>query len=481
MQSQKNAQSVVLSCSHIEKKFELLEVLKDVDFRLFKGEKVGLVGPNGSGKSTLLKIIAGILKHENGIVTLSKGTKLEYFPQIHTGEENLSGGEMAKKVLAPIISSDANLFLLDEPTNNLDEDGLAMVEGFVKRSTKTFLIISHDRMFLDRVAEKIIEIDPVTKSSVVYDGNYSSYVEERHNRIERQWKEFSDKTEKLGKLEKATEQKLSWVKEIEKTRKNIKKLDMHEKEKPNAADLRDKEARASRRAVVMKRRFERFEKESEEIQKPKRLLPLHVEFEHERGSTSIFELKGVTKKIGKIELGPIDLHIQYGDRLHITGKNGSGKSTLIKILLGEIIPDSGICKRGANVNIGYVSQERWQDKTERTVIEDFLGVVKDCTETNARKILNRFRIGAEDVKKDVSQISPGEYSRLIIAELVAKKPNCIILDEPSNHLDLEVLEELENGLRDYKGTLIVVSHDRYFIENIKSKTVFDVGMFSRKI
>ena len=149
-------------------------------------------------------------------------------------------------------------------------------------------------------------------------------------------------------------------------------------------------------------------------------------------------------------------------------------------MLGEILPDSGVCKSGANIRIGYVPQERWYSRGQKSVIDDFLSVA-DCTETDARKILNRFRITAEDVKKDLSELSPGEYSRLVIAELVSQKPDCIILDEPSNHLDLEVLEELENGLKEYKGTLIVVSHDRYFIENIKPKSFLDMNLFSKRL
>jgi len=470
----------IFACRHISKKFELIEVLRDVSFAVGRGEKVGLVGPNGSGKTTLLKIIAGKIEKDSGVISHAKDLKIEYLPQIHLDPEKLSGGEMAKKILLPIISSEADFFIMDEPTNNLDVDGLAMIESFVKKSSKAFLIVSHDRAFLDNIVTKIVEIEPKSKSSLVYGGNYSEYIAERKAKIERQWKEYSDKVEKIGKMSSSVEQRLSWVAEIDSERRGTKNLPIHEREKPVAAIMRDKAGKAARRAKVMKNRLERYETDSAEIVKPNQGLPLKVSFDHERGGTKVFDLKGAIKQIGNKKIGPIDLRVTYGDRLHIVGKNGSGKTTLLKILIGELKADSGIVEKGENVKIGYLSQERWQDRIDRQVIEEFLDITK-MDETTARELLNRFRITTEDVKKFVSLLSPGEYSRLVIAELVAVRPNCIILDEPSNHLDLEALEELENGLKEYKGTLIVVSHDRYFIGKLGLKSEFDMDKVSEKI
>ena len=230
----------------------------------------------------------------------------------------------------------------------------------------------------------------------------------------------------------------------------------------------------------MKNRLDKYREDSSDITKPKYDLPLQVYFDNEQGRDKIFEIKNNEKKIGKRKIGPINLSIQYGDRIHVIGKNGSGKTTLLKMLVQELKADSGIIEYGKNVSIGYISQERWLNRPNKKVIEEFLETTK-ITETNARKLLNRFRITTEDVKKHISLISPGEYSRLIIAELVAIQPNCIILDEPSNHLDLEVIHELENGLQDYKGTLIVVSHDRYFVEKLKLNKIFNLDINSIKI
>jgi pleuromutilin/lincosamide/streptogramin A transport system ATP-binding/permease protein len=472
----KNQQSVIFSCSHISKKFDLIEILKDISFTISKNEKVGLVGQNGSGKSTLLKIIAKLLEKDNGVISYSKQLKIEYLPQIHLEGEKLSGGEIAKKILLPIMSSDADLFILDEPTNNLDLDGLNMLENFIGKSNKAFLIVSHDRAFLDRIVTKIVEIDIITKSSYIYDGNYSNYTEERKAKIERQWKEYGDKIEKTEKITENVELKSDWLKNIESKKKGKK---LKENDSQNA-HWKSADGKAARRLKVMKNRLERFEENSSEIVKPRHGLPLKVIFDNENGSVKVFNIKEVEKKIGKRKIGPINLSVRYGDRLHIIGNNGTGKTTLLKMITGETEADSGIIEKGENVIVGYISQERWLNRSDKIVIDEFLEITK-MTETEARKLLNRFRITTEDIKKHISLLSPGEYSRLIIAELVAIKPNCIILDEPSNHLDLEAIEELETGLKEYKGTLIVVSHDRYFVEKIGLNKTFDLNINSSKI
>jgi ATP-binding cassette subfamily F protein 3 len=472
----KNQQSVIFSCSHISKKFDLIEVLKDVSFTISKNEKVGLVGQNGSGKSTLLKIIANIIEKDNGVVSYSKKLKIEYLPQIHLEGEKLSGGEIAKKILLPIMSSDADLFILDEPTNNLDMDGLNMLENFIDKSNKSFFIVSHDRAFLDRIVTKIVELDVITKSSSIYEGNYSNYTEERKAKIERQWKDYNDKIGKTEKITANIELKSDWLKNIESKKKGKK---AKEDDSVNV-HWKSADGKAGKRLKVMKNKLEKYEQNSSEIIKPKHELPLKIAFDNKNGSVKVFDIKDLEKKIGKRKIGPINLSVKYSDRLQIIGNNGTGKTTLLKMIIGEIKADSGIIEKGDNVVIGYISQERWTDRSDKKVIDEFLEITK-MPETEARKLLNRFRITTEDIKKHISLLSPGEYSRLIIAELIAIKPNCIILDEPSNHLDLEAIEELENGLKEYKGTLIVVSHDRYFIEKLRLNKTFNLNLNSHKI
>ncbi|HRH25910.1 MAG TPA: ABC-F family ATP-binding cassette domain-containing protein [Candidatus Paceibacterota bacterium] len=474
----KNPKQSLISIKGISKKFDQLEILKDASFSVLPGEKIGLVGPNGSGKSTLFKILAEQVEKDAGVIEKAKSIKIEYLPQTHENDPsytNQSGGEMARQILAPIIASNADLFLLDEPTNNLDAEGLEMIELFVSKSNKAFIIISHDRRFLDTVVTKILDIDVETKSIMIYDGNYSSYAEQKEAFLERRWKEYTDKIEEVDRLNTSLTQRVSWIKEIEQKRFNIRNLPIHEKEKSHAAYLRDKEAKAGRRARVMKDRLETYKQDVESVRRPKELLPLKISFDSKRGSTKVFDLIKVEKEIGDKRIGPIDMHIQHGDRIHITGPNGAGKTTFIKMLLGEIQPTNGAIERGETVHIGYVPQERWIPRGDKTVIEEFLDTSTangvDISQTDARKILNRFRITAEDVLKHLRELSPGEYSRLVIAELVAQKPTCIILDEPTNHLDLEVATEIEKALSTYSGALIIASHDRYFVEKVGLDTM----------
>lgn len=464
--------STLLSCRKVSKTLGTKQLLKDVTFSLRKGEKVGVVGANGVGKTTLLKILAGELAVDEGVVSRGQKIKVAYMPQEQLVPD-LSGGEAAKKILIPLMKSGADIFLLDEPTNNLDIDGLEMLERFLKNSPATFLLVSHDRTFLDKTVSKIIEINKQSKTADIYDGNYSAYVESKHATTAIAWQNYKQKVATSKKLSRDLDRKIGWQGKIEETRHNIKNLPIHEREKPFAADLRDKEGRAGKRAKVVKKRLERFATETSEISKPAFELPLKVSFDDVEGSNKVFVTTQLEKVMGKKLIGPLNFNIQFGDRVHIKGVNGAGKTTLLKILMQAIEPNKGELVFGKNVRIGYVPQFRLETEKDLSVIEYFVLVTK-LDETMSRRVLNRFRINDTGVLKKLSELSPGEYSRLIIATIMAQKPNCLILDEPTNHLDLEVLEELESALRDFKGTLIVVSHDRYFVEKMELNKIIDL-------
>lgn len=445
----------IIGATNLSKSFDNFAVFKHADFSIQKGEKIGLVGSNGSGKSTLLKILNGLIKPDEGSITISKGIDIGYIPQ-EFDADNLSGGEKTKKALAKIFSSPNDLLLLDEPTNNLDIEGLETLEKFVKESDKTFLIVSHDREFLDRTVSRIFEIDEIDKKLRIYDGNFSSYLQARNARIEKEWAEYNDSVEDKKRLEKTVEEKLKRADEISRSK-------LPDNDKMQGKTKVEWGQRIFQRgAKLLKNRLEN----TETLEKPKEFLPLNINFEiGERSGDKVLELISVTKKMPIQTLGPINLLIQYGDKILITGENGSGKTTLLKMIMGEVLSDSGEIKHGTNLKIGYLPQQE-DFISEAKVKDEFIRHTK-IEEGLSRRILNRFKLSAEDVNKKVKELSSGERSRLIIATIMAQKVNCLILDEPSNHLDLQALESLEYAVKNFEGTLILVSHDRYFIKQIK--------------
>jgi len=498
--------NTILRCENISKSYDGFVVLDKVSFSLRKGENIGLVGRNGVGKSTLLKVCVGVEKSDSGKIHTEK--TIGYVPQElsrdcmgKTVEEyvnsirketkydnstesllsniglpanilerkiaELSGGEKSKLSLLRILVSPYDVLLLDEPTNNLDLPALAFLENFIKKSKKAFVIISHDRKFLDGVVGKIIEINEWSKGVNVYDGNFSEYWKEKQNRISKEWGEYKNAQEKNDKLNKAAEKRIKLAEKLEKPirdKKYKKWKNPKATERIDATVLRERSGKAGHQAKVLSDRIER--QKINDPEKPKTNLPLKLNFEiSERSGNKVFELK--TDKI--------DFSVQYGDRILIVGPNGAGKTTLLKKLIEATSPQlmkvrsisndrSPTSIIGSRVRIGYLPQEEeWE--LDNTILTQFLNETKK-EENDARKILNRFRFGADDILKKLSDISPGERSRLILAILMAQDVNCLILDEPSNHLDIEALDQLEKALREYKGTLIVVAHDRYFIENI---------------
>lgn len=508
-----NLSQPIISCKALHKSYGHFDVLNNVSFSIQKGEKIGIVGQNGAGKTTLLKILAGEIAPDQGEIYLTRDVTVGYIPQDFTNYHELtarsfldslerraayseqdlsdllsrlhldcalldrrlselSGGERTKMALARILLSDYELLLLDEPTNNLDIPALTYLEDFVRASDRTFLVISHDRTFLDNTVTKIFEIDASDRLFRIYSGNFTSYLNERNLRIERMWQQYTDSVQEERRLKKSVEEKLDWKEVLEKVRRDNRRINPKISEKPDDTILRDKEGRMGRRARVIKDRLARFQKEHA-IEKPKQALPLQVDFQfEERSGDKVYEFDDVRKTLPKGGLGPLNLSIRFGERILFIGSNGAGKTTLLKLLLGDIEPDSGVVRSGAKLNVGYLPQMEYINP-DATVREEFLRHVP-LEEGLGRRTLHRFKLEAEDVGKKIKELSSGERSRLTLAMLMARKVNCLVLDEPSNHLDLEVLESLEGALARFKGTLILVSHDRYFIDHVGVGTIYQL-------
>ncbi len=489
--------SPVLSCKHISYSFGENEVLCDISFSLSIGEVVALVGPNGVGKSTLLKIISGKLSPDRGSITVGQGLRIVYVPQEMSAEDNskrvceyignvqgfelavlrlpsdilnrtiseLSGGEKSKINLLKLVQMDSDIYVLDEPTNNLDAHALEFLEKTISKHKKraAFIIVSHDRQLLENTADNIIEIDSHSHESVIYPGPFSEYILLRKKKIENAWKLYNDYIAQKKRLEHSLREKKQWSIVGEKGPKRT------DNEKMARGDLKDRSGKVLGRSVNSAQlKLDALEK----VEKPNELPVISYSIDiRDRSGDMVFDLIGVKKIFGKKAIGPLDLHIQFGETLAILGDNGAGKTTLLKMLVGKITPDLGSIRKGSGLDIGYLPQETELDDR---IILDRVKEICGKDESDFRKLLNNLGITKDEINKNINKLSPGERSRFVLALLIAKKPNCLILDEPTNHLDIYALDFLEEAIRTYEGTTIIVTHDRYFLSRIGKFSRYDM-------
>lgn len=488
----------MISLKSISKSFGNKIVLKGINLTIFEKEKIAFVGKNGSGKSTLLKIIAGLLEPDQGIIEKPKDLKIAYFPQEipkeeqeKTGEEflaqklfikkdkvrgiistlfqkldfperalkkrikELSGGEKSKILLMLILKSSADVFLLDEPTNNLDLRGLILLEQFINNSQKGFCIVSHDRKLLEKFAKSVVEIDSQNQKIKTYRHlkSFAQYLQEKKNEERREQEAYEAYIKERQRLEAAVRFKKQEAQSIQKGPTKPRDNDKYV-----IGFKKDRSKKIASQASSIEKKIGRME----EIEKPRQPLPLNLKFHlAEKSGDIVLRLNKVIFR----SMGPIDLEVSYGDRIVIIGPNGEGKTTLLQIILGLTKIDQGLIQRGSNLKIGYLPQEI--QFNEDKVIDYFLQRT-EIDEANARRILARFSFFEEEISSKVLEISPGQRSRLVLATIMAKPINCLILDEPSNHLDSEAINRLEGAIKDFKGTIIMVSHDRYLIDQINA-------------
>ncbi|MCT4605087.1 MAG: ABC-F type ribosomal protection protein [Marinisporobacter sp.] len=513
---------IVLSCNRIYKSFVVDSILENISFSINAGEKIGLVGSNGAGKSTLFKIITGEHNYDSGELYISKSTTIGYLEQMgvlsssntvfdevlhvfddlieleetlrsleeeiskestnpskdldqlmetyaHKSEEfqnkngygyrselrgvlkglgfseeefdqpivQLSGGQKTRVNLAKLLLKKPAILLLDEPTNHLDMDAVEWLEGFLKSYHGTILLISHDRYFLDQVVDKIYEIE--NKKLIQYNGNYSTYVEKKKVLYEQQLKEY-----------------LGQQKEIQKQEEIIRRFKQHGTEKL-AKRAKSREKKLEHISVIEKPIL--FDKKTK------------IRFETQiKSGEDILSVEDLSKSFGNTQLFEnVGFNIYRGERVGLIGPNGIGKSTLLKILLKSIPFDTGKIQLGHNVYIGYYDQEQSDLNTSNTIIDEIWEEKIHFTQTEVRTLLGSFLFGGEDVFKKISTLSGGEKSRVSLLKLMLSKANFLLIDEPTNHLDIASKEVLEEALTHYEGTLLVISHDRYFLNKVTTK------------
>jgi ATPase subunit of ABC transporter with duplicated ATPase domains len=459
-----------LAATNIAKSYGADVVLDDVSVVVPPRARIGVVGPNGSGKTTLLRVLAGLEPPDSGRVERRPPTlTVGYVPQ--EGDfraevpdwrlrkaaarvglaavprrpvEELSDGQLARANLAALLAAEPDVILLDEPTNNLDFEGLELLERFVAETPSALVIVSHDRAFLEQSVERIVEFEAETRKVREFAGSWNEY--ERLRGLARKREEdayvryVSDRDRFTGLLLERRGQARAAGKMA--SRRGTQAL----RSKVRAAD----------------RRLERLE----QVDKPWQPWRLELQLPSARAGDVVVRLSGAVVERGVFRLGPIDLELRHGDRLALVGPNGSGKTTLLEALLGDLPLARGDRRVGPGVRLGELEQRRSEFAGPESLLDTF------CERTGlpagkARTLLAKFALGADDVLRPSASLSPGERTRAGLALLSAQGVNALVLDEPTNHLDLEAIDELEAALDGYDGTIVLVTHDRRLLERFE--------------
>jgi ATPase subunit of ABC transporter with duplicated ATPase domains len=512
-----------ISARNVSKSYAAVQVLDRVSLVVSPGDRVGIVGPNGIGKSTLLRVLAGLEHPDRGEVVragavgylpqeaearegetvrgyLARRTgvgaaeheldaladRLDAEPELaHAytealehylllgGEDfdaraggvlddvglgrradrelaSLSGGEAARAALAAILLARFDVFLLDEPTNNLDFAGLDRLERFLDELAAGVVLVSHDRAFLDRTVTRVVEIEAETRSVHEYAGSWSEY-EAARDRARAQHE--SAYAEYVTERDRYTT--------LLTTRRSEARAGGAMADRRGTNALRGKVAQAKHHLGRL-----------EAVEKPWSPWRLQLQFATPPPTGFIAELAGARVEVGSFAVGPVDLLLGFGDRLAIVGPNGSGKTTLIRALTGDLPLAAGDRRIGRGTVFGELTQAR--NVFKGALIEDFASL-SGLAPTEARTLLAKFALGADDVDREAASLSPGERTRAGLALLAARSVNCLILDEPTNHLDLEAIEELETALAGYEGCVVVVTHDRRLLERLEVSRTLGLG------
>jgi len=437
---------MILNVSMLSKAYVGKTVLKDVSFHLEDKEKAAIVGVNGSGKTTLLRCILGIEEADEGSIAFSKEKKMDYLAQQHADIETenedydtLSGGQKTRKRLEEILQENPDLLIWGEPTNHLDIGSIQWLEKVLKRYDGAVLLVSHDRYFLDRIVTKVIDLE---RGKVrMYQGNYSAYAEKKRQLREAEWKAFQNQQAEIKHQEAVIEKLKQFNRE-----KSIKRAESREK---------------------MLLKVERLEK-PEELENEMKLLFSP----RESSGNDVLMAKELGKSYdGKRLFSHGTFSLQKGEHVALIGDNGTGKTTLLKILNGLVQADEGEFRLGSKVKIAYYDQEHAVLNMEKTLFDEIQDSYPDMNNTKVRNVLAAFLFTGDDVYKRIQDLSGGEQGRVSLAKLMLSDANFLILDEPTNHLDIQGKEVLEEAIRNYEGTVLYVSHDRYFINKTATRII----------
>ncbi|NIZ93212.1 ABC-F family ATP-binding cassette domain-containing protein [Kineococcus rubinsiae] len=381
----------------------------------------------------------------------------------------LSGGQAARAGLAALLLSRYDVFLLDEPTNDLDLDGLARLEAFVAGLRSPAVVVSHDREFLARTVDRVVELDLAQQLVRVVGGGYQAFLDEREVQRRHAREQYDEYADTKAGLEGRARMQRNWMDKG--VRNAVRK---GEPDKNIRAKMREGSEKQAAKARQTDRRIERLEV----VEEPRKEWQLQMTIAAAPRSGSVAAtLRGAVVERGTFRLGPVDLQLSAGDRVAVTGANGSGKTTLLALLLGRLEPTAGAASLGSGVEVGEVDQARGLFLGEEPLARAFGDAVPDAPVAEVRTLLAKFGLGAAHVDRPAASLSPGERTRAALALLQARGVNLLVLDEPTNHLDLPAIEQLEQALASYPGTLLLVSHDRRLLEavDVTRRLVVDAG------
>ncbi|MDR1067962.1 MAG: ABC-F family ATP-binding cassette domain-containing protein [Clostridiales Family XIII bacterium] len=481
---------VELSATDIYKSFGTDAVLCGVSFSLRRGEKVGVIGRNGAGKTTLLRILTGESEADSGEVFFAKNRRVGYLRQaadfgdgdtpegilrreyerlcaegVETYEseirgilrgmafpdemhaapaERLSGGEKTRLALSALLMSKPDILLHDEPTNHLDIGTIGWLEQWVRSFRGTVVLVTHDRYFLDRTVDRILEIEH--GAAALYPGSYSRYAELKRAAREQQLREYEKNRREISRQEEL-----------------IRRYKERGTEK------------LAKRAASREKRLEHTERVDKPLTEA-RSMKLRLD-EKTKSGTDVLEIHGLTKSFpardgsarARLLFEGVDLDLKRGERLCIVGANGIGKTTFLRIALGHEPPGGGSVRRGHNVRMGYYDQEQKFPDSDRTALAEMNVAFPQYSEGEMRTILAAFLFTGDSVFREITALSGGEKAKLALVRLMLSGANTLLLDEPTNHLDIPSREAVEDALLEFDGTLIVVSHDRYFLNKVPTR------------
>ena len=374
---------------------------------------------------------------------------------------SLSGGQAARVGLAALLLSRFDIVLLDEPTNDLDLDGLERLESFVQGLRGGVVLVSHDREFLARCVTRVLELDLAQNSNRIYGGGYDSYLEERATLRRHAREKYDEFAEKKADLVSRARVQREWSSQG--VRNAMKKSPDSDKIRRRA--MTESSEKQAQKVRQMESRIARLE----EVDEPRKEWQLQFEIAAAPRSGSVVStLNEAVVEQGTFTLGPVSLQVNGGDRIGITGPNGAGKSTLLRLLLGHRTPDAGTAALGSGIHIGEIDQARSLLVGTEPLANVFEGLVPEMAAADVRTLLAKFGLKADHVTRPVDGLSPGERTRAGLALLQARGVNLLVLDEPTNHLDLPAIEQLEGALESYDGTLLLVTHDRRMLDTVRT-------------